>query len=317
MSRAYDQAFGEAGQPRDLMGPSDGPAVLAPWVRVLDAQDAQAIEEVTPDKVTFVAGASVGAESFQRMDILASHEPGNVFLRRVVAVHDRGARIEVETMPAEAPRPNTRLKAIEGALDDSGTLRATITHTYQGVYASYIRRVLRQRTEETQRQKLAESFANAELPGLSVTGYEFEGIEDLDAPIRVRIQIEKPQFALPHQGGLRVEWPIMQDDIAKTYAALPSRTLPLMISFQYSRRGDVRITLPKTKGAVEIRSQQGSWERDSAFGRATRSVRVEGDTLIIESSFEMEPQRIAPAQYGDFQKWATAVEQDGLLAIDL
>lgn len=217
---------------------------------------------------------------------------------------------------AEAVRLDSREMKITAKLDVNGSLSGTATQTYDGPSAVVARRVLRQRTEETERAKFIDLLLTEHIPGATSTSYKIAGAEDRGSVITFTIEFERQQFAQAGQGGLKFDGPIFRQPIASIYTTLPERTLPLFVSRARTYKDVFELELPAAMAAT-LRSKQGKVELDGPFGRFTREVTLEGSRLVIDSDIDMGISRVEPALYKEFQEWALATELSSRVVFEL
>ncbi|MBA2663554.1 MAG: hypothetical protein H0U74_14795 [Bradymonadaceae bacterium] len=213
-------------------------------------------------------------------------------------------------------RPSRHLD-VTAALGDDGTLTGVATYTFTGTRAANVRASLRGRTDETSRQKYFEAVLNDTFAGSTLVEAVVDAEREPDQPLIMRLEFARTQFARPTaRGGLQLESNIFREALASIYAQLPNRTLGLMVGYEREHTYALKLTFPSERTA-RLTSRAGAWNHDSGFGSFERSVKLNANVLEIQSSIRVPIQRVAAADYGDFQKWATAVEQSSMLFVQL
>lgn len=213
-----------------------------------------------------------------------------------------------EVVKPEQVVSSDRKVQIKAALDAQGTLRGTIRHEYSGERAANARRLLRERGEASQRAKLMEALVAEHLGGSTVKKFSLDAEDDPTRPLIITAEVERPRFAQqPSPNTLVIDAPIFRVALATAFAALPARVTPMLLGVDLSYIDELELELPRGK-RVTLRSQQGKRELNTAFGDFTREVTLTDNTLRVRSAIDLGVQRVAPADYATFQRWAYQVE---------
>ena len=224
---------------------------------------------------------------------------------------------QLQTIPHTGLRDDPTQLTLQAALDDQGQLSGQLTQVFHGPSASYVRGVLRERQEQTARQKLAGALLGQHLAGAQLVSFQILDEPDLDKPLTLTIRFVRPQLARKSASGeLILELPLFPEPVASSYASLPEREAPLFVGSESAEQNLLELTLPPGQTPT-LRSRSGRWSVKSAHGQLDREVTLEGERLIVRSSMRMPMQRVSVAQYPAFQRWATEVEQSALLILTL
>lgn len=219
----------------------------------------------------------------------------------------------VEKVQSQGLRDSPTQVAIESELDDQGTLKGTLSERFDGASAAYIRGVLRQRKEQTARDKLVAALLGEHMPGATVSKFTIEDEEALDAPLKFSISFERPQFARKTSSGeLVIETMMFREPIASAFAQLPERVSPLFIGSERENQNTLKISLPASMSA-NLRSKTGQWTLKSSYGTLSREVSLKDNQLVVTSAMQLPLQRVSTAEYPKFQRWAVEVEQSAVL----
>jgi hypothetical protein len=222
-----------------------------------------------------------------------------------------------EAVPEQGHRAATRTVDVSGKLTADGTLSGEMTMTYNGVRAFVVRSSLRQRSDESNRQKYIDLMISNLLSGASLQSFDIVGEDTPDEPLVITAKFERQNFAREiSPGTLQVEAPLFREAVASSYAELSTRKTPMMVRYQRDHDYSFHVKLPDGYDA-NLRGDGGDWEVDSEWGTFVRSAGVDQGTLSITSSIDMPIQRITPEEYGEFRQWAIAAERSALLFLTL
>ncbi len=227
------------------------------------------------------------------------------------------ASTKEQTLPAQGIPMRRREQRITATLQPDGTLTGTIRHTYDGDFAMSLRELFRKRQEPRQRDIIMENLTVSYIPGATVTGYEFEGLEDRDSPLTLVMNFSREQFARKDgSGALLLEASLFSPGLERGYATLPERTTPMLLGRPQRAVDVLEIKLPKGLTPT-LRSPSGTWTLESPFGTYKRGSVLEDGTFTISSDIDMGIQRLQPEDYAEFQKWAQATEQSSVVLLTL
>lgn len=213
----------------------------------------------------------------------------------------------VAALPTEGFIQNTERIEVKGEVDEHGDLTGTLSVTLLGTTAEPLRTGLRARADEANREKLMGAIAAQVLPGSVVNTYEIIDEKNPDAPLRIVMQVSRQGFARPTAGGMGVETRMFDEPIARVFAPMAERTVPMMIS--YTRHGEQHLSLTFAR-TPHVLSLTGTRDLKSKFGEFSRTVKVDGHTVMIDNSERLPVQRISVDEYPAFQRWAVEVEQN-------
>ena len=209
-----------------------------------------------------------------------------------------------------AAKKNISFQSVIGKIDQQGQLSAQILFRFEGSLAAYIRSTLRTHPDETSRERMMQNFANL-IPGSTVLKYEIMNEANPDSDITFKMNIVRPKYAQKTKEGWSLETRIFHLPMASQYASLPNRTLPLFM--RSVRKGSALFDVEFPSSTITLLSKSGDFDLKSDFGNISRSVKVQGNKVKIQTSTALSVQRIPVDRYREFQKWATRVEQSSVL----
>jgi tetratricopeptide (TPR) repeat protein len=220
-----------------------------------------------------------------------------------------------KTVPEDGPRRSHREIAVDGQLDEEGTLSGTLTLTVNGIRATSVRANLRQTTSPTRRMKLMDRVLNSVIDGSSLQDFEIRAEEKHDEPLVLEMQFQRPNWArVGSEGKMSVQRPLFREPVASGYAKLKERTRPLFVGAQRETDYELSVDLPEGTSA-EVSSRTGKWSLDEKWGDFQRRVRLDEGTLEVDSSIRLPIQRISPEEYPAFREWAVSVERSSRLEV--
>ncbi|MEZ4462067.1 MAG: hypothetical protein R3E66_20575 [bacterium] len=217
------------------------------------------------------------------------------------------------TAAAEARVPttgfpsNTERIEIKAAVDDAGDLTGELRVILMGAAAEPVRGGLRARTDQANRDKLMGAIAAQVLPGSAVEAYEILEEGNPDKTLTLVMKVVRQGFARPNAGGMGIETRQFDEPIARVFASLAARTVPMMISYPRQGEQSMELTFPRTPRVLSL---LGTRDVTSEFGSFKRTVSVDGNVVRIENSGNLPIQRVSVDAYPAFQKWAVEVEQN-------
>ncbi len=229
------------------------------------------------------------------------------FGQELMCVTCKSAADGVARLPMTGFPDNAENVVIKAQLDDKGDLAGTLQVILKGAAAEPLRAGLRARADDANREKLMGAIAAQLVSGSTVQSYEIINEKAPDTTLELVMKITRSGFARPNAGGLGIETRLFDEPIARVFASLPERTVPMMIG--YARQGEQHMELSFPR-KPKVLSLSGTRDVSSKFGSFKRSVSVEGNTLILDNTGTLPIQRVPVDAYPAFQKWAVDVEQN-------
>ena len=99
---------------------------------------------------------------------------------------------------------------------------------------------------------------------------------------------------------------MFHEAVAQVYATLPNRTIPILVSYPRHAASSFKIKFPR---APKLGSKPDTKTYEGTYGRYVRTTMLEGQTVTINTEFDMPVQRVPVAEYAAFQTWAQQIEQ--------
>ncbi|TXD41203.1 hypothetical protein FRC96_04230 [Lujinxingia vulgaris] len=225
------------------------------------------------------------------------------------------ADYEEVRVEGDAARRPSRAIAVEGEVDDEGTLRAVATATYGGMRAVRVRGALRARSDEADRDRYIDAIAQELFSGARVEAYEVQNASEVDQPLRLTITLSREGFARQAQDGWVIDTTLFADELASIYASRDRRQLPMRVGYERYQTYALRLRLPEGANLDEATLRATDLNLEGANGSYTRRSRLEGGELRVDTEVALPRQRVMPEEYEAFRRWAIAVEQSAGLVV--
>lgn len=218
----------------------------------------------------------------------------------------------------ETPRVDPELSRsqdeVEAALSPDGTLTGTLRVTRKAFSAAGRRDAFEQLGTEDKITKYLERDLNYVISGGEMTGYEIKGLDEIESPVVIEIQFRRPGYArVGANGELLVEDRYALPDLTRRHARLAERTVPMLLRRRDTR---VRVKLTLPAGKTVVKEALPELDIASEYGRYTRAVKLEGQTLELVMELSMPTQRIPVEEYETFGAWAGDVDRGTYLRIE-
>ena len=147
---------------------------------------------------------------------------------------------------------------------------------------------------------LARGLRGVELDSLAAEGEaEVGGVTTLVYGLRV-------QLARRDGTTLSVPASLVPQRLSRRWVQKAERVLPLLIDSAEKQTTRAEVALP---AGFHLRSSPPPAAVRTAFGEFTWSAREERGKLVIEESFALRQQRVAPAQYAGFAEFARRLDE--------
>jgi hypothetical protein len=237
-----------------------------------------------------------GTAEFTGIEELPSMDQGVTVLR---VGPDDVTLARTPVLPAERNR-RTREVELTLAEDGSGTVR--VEETVRGVEAPGYRS--RYQAEGLREERL-ERHMRGMFPGLELTDYAFENLDDFNAPVEIRLTATAPQVAVRDGRSLRVS-PTLLHDLSRNLATASTRDLPLDLGSRSSYVEDRRVRVPAGWQVTEL-PEGGTAE--SEFGRLSVEVTRDGRDVRARTEFALTADRVSPEQYPAFRRWVEQADR--------
>lgn len=172
-----------------------------------------------------------------------------------------------------------------------------------GSHAVSFRRTLEdpERRHERFEQQLARTF-----PGLDLIEAEYENLNDLMQPTRIRYTAEVPGVLRGGEEGRSLYPYGTPQDLLSAYARESTRHQDRMFRVPFANQSEVRYRLPAAT-AVERIPDDTSIE--SPFGRMAVTYRSEEGELVVDIQYSIDVQRVAVADYAEFRQFVSEMHE--------
>ena len=220
---------------------------------------------------------------------------------------------EVRGMPAfllagPAPKPITvpsggtpDAVGYEGdvTLAADGSAKLELVQKFYGKYAMALRTALAELPEGQLHDVIESRLLGRDLRGAKLISFKLEQLDDLDAPLALRMSAEMANFAQQTAGDLVIGPPFTLRISQLT--ALPARQTPLLIGDATRREVTLRIKLPP---GYRVRDRVGGAKVQDGDRRVTVSDAAKDGVLTLSRLVDLPAGRVRPADYPRFVEFA-------------
>ncbi len=255
------------------------------------------------------------------------HGEGGIFLDGTAEYHpypalpamDYGAKVVVITpqggvlreIPYRGSEANSLRERHEVRLAPDGGASFTATIEGTGTYESILRDWMH--TAGLRKERLEPRFG-ASFSGARVTAVETSDVNDLEAPVRVKAEVEVPRMVRQVGGGLELaevrSWLFdlvyLRGGRLSGYAADVERTHDLVLPVPSGVEEEVIYQLPPE---LSLESVPEAVKLEGPQWRYERTYQREGSTLRVRRVLRVEAHRIAAEDYPAFRRFVEAVER--------
>jgi hypothetical protein len=212
-----------------------------------------------------------------------------------------GPASQIIALPVLPPEANGKERKGSFSLSADGVLTGTVDTSSTGPVGAELRRLLKEKDENEQRESVEESVS-LDLPGVDLDSFQFIQPPDLDKPLELNYKVTVPQYA--HQAGplFLVRARVVGDD------ALPfddkPRNLPIDLEETGHWRDSFDIALPpgyvvdETPDPVDV---------DTDFASYHSSTTAKGNVLHYEREYVVRQVEIPPEKAAEFRKLESAI----------
>jgi hypothetical protein len=213
-----------------------------------------------------------------------------------------GDRPELVQAPAQGA-PDSIVYEGTGKLAADGSARLNLVQRYYGKYATSLRGGLAEVPERQLRDVLESRLLGPALRGARLLSHKVEALEQLDAPLTLRLTVDVPSLAQQSGGGLLLEPPYAPR--LSQLATLPARQTPLLLGD--ATHQEVRLSLELPPRARVSAQPQARVVHDGERQVRIRD-RLEGNTLVLERVIAFPAGRVQPDQYPTFARFVRSAE---------
>ncbi len=223
--------------------------------------------------------------------------------KSVLRISTQGAP-EIVTVPNEPPLGNFQSTEVEGKVDDSGAVTATVTHIFRGDSEVLMRTVMRRTPQGRWKDVITAGNAAINMEG-EVSDLQVSDVADTTQPFRLIFKLTNPDFLDMKEAKPTV--PVVLPRMNLNWAASPQdkkRAIRLPLSGKVTHR--LRLDLPSNmiaKPPLPV-----SLTRDYALYRST--YRVEKNVVQAERELRATARQIARERYNDYNALSRAIQTD-------
>ena len=206
---------------------------------------------------------------------------------------------------------DTILEPTVGTDDAKQTTKVSIKLSFQGPTAATLRQILRNKDETA---VFVSQLASQMFPASTVEDISFDGHDDIDKPLTLRITAVTGQLLRDQGESLIVDIP-KSENLSK-YVSLTDRRLPLQtgIFLSYAESTD-EVIIPD---GYKVLHRPKDLIVDNRFFHFERTSKIKSDRVVITLKFEEKVTRIEQKDYAVFRDAVTGVvdnlKQDLVLA---
>jgi tetratricopeptide (TPR) repeat protein len=212
-----------------------------------------------------------------------------------------GAAPELVQTPTQGA-PDSIVYEGTGKLAADGSARLNLVQRYYGKYATSLRGGLAEVPERQVRDLLESKLLAPSLRGARLITHKVEALEQLDAPLTLRMTVDVPSLAQQSGGGLLLEPPYAPR--LSQLATLPVRQTPLLLGDATHQEVRLSLELPPQ---AKVAKPQARVVHDGERQVRIRD-RLEGSTLVLERVIAFPAGRIQPAEYAGFARFVRSAE---------
>ena len=275
----------------------------------IQADFAVARNRLAPKPASELERASQFAEPLLRI----TTEKGAVWLTLASKFAPFGyVPVEIRGVPAYAlvdPKPVQVTTPVSGTEDSvvydgdiklaaNGSAKLTLSQRFTGKYAMAIRAAIAQLSEAQLRDVVESRLLGRALRGAHLDRFEFEGRDDLDAPLVLKMKANMSAFAQVTGGELMIAPPFSPQ--ISQLATLPERETPLLIGETTHQEVTVRIHLP-TGATALVPPPQTVKQRDMEVQVKDRSKK---SVITLDRNLSLPAGRVQPGEYAAFVAFA-------------
>ncbi|NUP11160.1 MAG: hypothetical protein HOW73_34375 [Polyangiaceae bacterium] len=197
----------------------------------------------------------------------------------------------------------------KAVLSADGSARLTIDQSYTGRLAIVLREQIQKIGDDEKLRSAVESeILSSAIPGARLASLEVLGMNDLDDPLVLRLDIEVTAFAQKSRNLLVIPPPFSSTVHLGMFATVEKRETPLMIPPPVAVRIEVDMTIELPKGATTGPALAGQEKEND--GRTFKvDDRAENGRYVVHRIVDIPAGRISPDAYPSFVAFARAADE--------
>ncbi|HMJ10290.1 MAG TPA: hypothetical protein VK524_02735, partial [Polyangiaceae bacterium] len=213
-----------------------------------------------------------------------------------------GERPELVNTPSQGA-PDSIVYEGTGKLAADGSARLNLVQRYYGKYATSLRGGLAEVPERQVRDVLEARLLGPALRGARLVNHKVEALEQLDAPLTLRMTVDVPSLAQQNGSGLLLEPPYAPR--LSQLATLPARQTPLLLGDATHQEVRLSLELPPQ---AQVAAQPKPRVVHDGERQVSINDRLEGRLLVLERVIAFPAGRIQPAEYANFARFVRSAE---------
>ncbi|MDJ0944651.1 MAG: DUF3857 and transglutaminase domain-containing protein [Kiloniellales bacterium] len=202
--------------------------------------------------------------------------------------------------------------ASNNVLTPEGSFEKDATRTFAGMNAAWLRTRLQTRNPEERQEWLTEDFRDIHTDAVDLISVATEGVERLTDEVTIRTKSVYAESFDPEDLSSFSHWETEMFNEARNFRTGNENHPYAFPGLRY--HGVNRYTLPEGHRVVHAGARI---DFDSAFGRLTRSYRIEGQSLEVTTELRMPRQRIPTESIPSFNAFIEHITDHAKIAFDI
>lgn len=225
---------------------------------------------------------------------------------KVLVVKDDGS--DIVDIPWNRPEERQIDEEMTVTLEDDGSASVVKIDRLTGEFATSVRAAFE---IEGERKVQLERILAQRYPGVKVDRVETSPLDDLSAPVWIRIEFSVPKYLEKAADGLKL--PELIDLFASTssverWISREERQWALSLGNPMRSRLRVQVDLPPS---LRVAATPDPVDRTTDFGQFRFETERDGRRLLIEQDFTVSSPRVPAAEYATFRELIESVLETG------
>ncbi len=220
----------------------------------------------------------------------------------LVISRSRANELEVAAVPQGTDQKSRAVANLE--LGDDGSIRGTVHIRFGSFKGAQMRDTLRQLSAKD-RQSYFEEIGSRIFPHASKISASVLHEDDPEKPLELELSLTASATSRWNGSSLDLGQLVPALGLSRLYATLPERKQDLWLETPLVEDSEFTVHLPS---GVEVWRMPEAFTAKTTFGEYHTDFRLEDGALKIVRSFRIPMQRIAPAQYPEFSKFALQID---------
>ena len=217
-------------------------------------------------------------------------------------VHPDG-RTKLVQIPGSTSTEHRNESEYVATIDRDTRLEMTGVERFFGARASQLRRELE---EKELRKTILERQLGQILAGAKITKIDFSDLSDIEAPVEYRYRFTVPRYGRIVEGRLLIPVALYQHQVARAYAQLAERKMPLHLDHPWSTTNQIRYELPE--GATIEQLPEGV-RIESKHVSLVQEVKAVPGGFETRDTVSLLSEEIPPEDYPEFRRACLAIDR--------